>query len=382
MTADSWDIGSGGMAKAYPNGSAGKRAWILVALVGIAFSAACSPASSVGDPDSSERVIQWLAENHKRVGLVARYLDDSETPLALNRNQLFPLASVRKVLLLGAYADRVEQGDLQPEERVSLAEVKRWHWPGTDGGAHERAVREWRAAGNETFVTLADLARGMIRWSDNVSADALLERVGIDEAVRFAENHHMAKQEPPVYSLGQFVAWASIDEQRWLEASAVEHARMSRELATSVANPSALDDRLQDARLRVLARASPRGSPQDWAALLSDIVMARRFGTVAHRVVKRVMEWPMDEVAGAKHAFEALGLKDGSMPGVRTLALYAVPKDGVPFVGVLFVKDLENPVEDALVEELGLDRFLLELSVDRRLYVSTARRLAGEVVAK
>lgn len=135
MTADSWDIGSGGMAKAYPNGSAGKRAWILVALVGIAFSAACSPASSVGDPDSSERVIQWLAENHKRVGLVARYLDDSETPLALNRNQLFPLASVRKVLLLGAYADRVEQGDLQPEERGSP-------WPKSNDGTGRARMAE------------------------------------------------------------------------------------------------------------------------------------------------------------------------------------------------------------------------------------------------
>ncbi len=114
-----------------------------------------------GALDTAEAFREWLLANRDHVGLVAMRLGTEPDTLALNADTRFPLASTRKVLILGTYAEQVASGKLNPRTRVPVAEIERWYWPTTDGGAHEHATDEWNSDRRITngSVILDDVAR-------------------------------------------------------------------------------------------------------------------------------------------------------------------------------------------------------------------------------
>ncbi|GAA2276736.1 hypothetical protein GCM10010149_19900 [Nonomuraea roseoviolacea subsp. roseoviolacea] len=92
-----------------------------------------------------------------------------------NADRLTAVASAIKIFHLAAYADAVRQGRAEPDERVSVALWNSYHLPGTDGGAHEAALRRLKPG---TSVTLDQLVSAMIEDSDNAAADLLRDRLG------------------------------------------------------------------------------------------------------------------------------------------------------------------------------------------------------------
>jgi D-alanyl-D-alanine carboxypeptidase len=168
-------------------------------------------------------MISWIAANRSKVGLaVVSTADPSRPVIELNAHALFPLASTKKILILGAYATDVVDGLLNLDQPVFLSAINRFYWPGTDGGAHTNAVRDWSVrdrifgAGDDRAVALSDVAWAMIRWSDNAAADYLLSRVGPDAVSRFVRSAGLSDQQPVWPIFGEFVAWAK-EPRAWLE---------------------------------------------------------------------------------------------------------------------------------------------------------------------
>ncbi len=86
--------------------------------------------------------------------------------VALNADQLFPMASVFKIPILAELLCRAHEGRISLEERVTLAEEMKS--PGS-------GVLKELSAG--TVLTVGDLAMLMIIVSDNTATDVLLARV-------------------------------------------------------------------------------------------------------------------------------------------------------------------------------------------------------------
>jgi beta-lactamase class A len=185
----------------------------------------------------------------------------------------FPLASVRKVVTLGGYAAAVESGVCDPGEPVALADVERWYWPGTDGGAHQRARDWWVERGTfqperEGTVRLREVALAMICFSDNAAADYLLDRIGEERTTAFAQRMGLATQDPILPALGEFRAWHRTPD-RWLTMSPMERARTASELAATEPcelDTAALDDTMVRARRgRAPAGWGPASAPRRFA---------------------------------------------------------------------------------------------------------------------
>src|SRR5215472_6990287 len=87
--------------------------------------------------------------------------DGSDTPVVL--------ASVFKIPVALEIACRIEDGRLDPRERVRVAAT-----PRTTGPTGLSALQD------EAELSLRDLARLMISVSDNAATDVLLARVGVD----------------------------------------------------------------------------------------------------------------------------------------------------------------------------------------------------------
>ena len=88
-----------------------------------------------------------------------------------------PLASTFKLAVLAAYAREVAAGRLDPGERIPAADVALWHLQGTDDGAHERALAAMSVADGDT-LSLDQVVRAMVEFSDNAATDYLLDRLG------------------------------------------------------------------------------------------------------------------------------------------------------------------------------------------------------------
>lgn len=85
-------------------------------------------------------------------------------------DEVLPLASVGKVLLLASVARGFASGDLDPDEPLELQDQD---YCAGSGLLIKLSVRRW---------TLSDLARLTAAVSDNTATNALLRRVGLDRA--------------------------------------------------------------------------------------------------------------------------------------------------------------------------------------------------------
>ena len=157
-------------------------------------------AAPVTDPSS---LLDYLEQNQDQTGLVVLREGESEPVVSTSADELMPLASVRKVLILMAAAEGVVGGMLDPAEPVAVADVERWYAPGTDAGAHEAAVTELGAS-----WTVQTAMQAMIMYSDNAATDWLLDRVGGTPTIdRVADAFGMTAQEPVWPGLGEVLAW-------------------------------------------------------------------------------------------------------------------------------------------------------------------------------
>ncbi len=134
---------------------------------------------------SVDGLLDFIDANRSRVSLVAYRLDDPDSAILLNPDVPRPLASTVKILVLAGYAEAVDEGRWSPDERVPLADVEAFFLPGTDGGAHDRAVEVYRERGwldASGAVSLRDVVWAMMTVSDNAATDYLLHRLGRERA--------------------------------------------------------------------------------------------------------------------------------------------------------------------------------------------------------
>lgn len=264
---------------------------------------------------------------------------------ALDADTLYPLASVRKVVTLGAYAVAVAGGVLDSGEVIPVGDVGRWHWPDTDGGAHRRAREWWRS----DHVPLDALAEAMIRFSDNASADYLLDRLGIDAVDSFVRQTGMVAQEPILPVLGEFRAWHRSSEC-WITLGA--GGRVAEAWGYARSAPTAAEDsEIDEATRRRCAAVGCRGTPREWGNLMSRIARGAGLPAAAVEVMRCMLE-----VGGVSEdpAEGRFGRKGGDLPGVLTFAGYVRDRAGDrPDVTVaLFLRDLAADWQVRLAEAL------------------------------
>jgi beta-lactamase class A len=360
------------------------------AVAGPAAPAAAEPAPTAErTTESTDRLLDWLAAHPRKVGLAA-YRAGDRNGIGSAAGKRVPLASVRKVLIIGAYAEQVASGRLDPRQRIRLSAVERWYWPGTDGGAHPAAVAEWRATGAlvgtgaAATVALDALARATIKFSDNAAADYLLVRVGTSAVRRFAQAHGMRDQDPVYPIFGEAVAWSTLPPSAWLRSSPRQRAAVAWALAVATTPAEAAALTLPDlATQGRLSDASVAGTPADWAWLMRRLRTGTGIRPASLAVVRRHLEWPLGDFPDLAARFTRLGLKDGAFIDVLNLATFVQPAGQAGTEIALFLHDLSEQdltVVSGPTGDLPL-LFALRLAQDPAFFATVRDRLGTSVAA-
>lgn len=313
-------------------------------------------------PAEAWPAIEHILAHPEQVGLAVYQLGDEANGAFLNANRPAPIASVVKIIILVAYAEAVDSGELNPLAPVLLETLEQYYLPNFDLGAHPRALRELaengRLLNNETAVSLEDVAWMMMRHSSNAAADYLHRLLGQSRIEETARWLGLTSQTAPCTFLGQFLAmsnhtrrqtdFAAItayienplhygQEVEQLADAYIENAafrQAERQYRQQTRRPSAESQRQFSQSLA--AQATPR----DYANLMARLAQNGLSSGESSFTARRILEWPMIFESNQEQ-YTNLGYKNGALPGILTTVYYAYrPNDDAPIVIALFFQDM------------------------------------------
>jgi hypothetical protein len=308
--------------------------------------------------------VEELWQHPQRVGLAAFRLGDTENGVYLNADVPMPLASVVKVIHLITYALAVEDGTLQPQSKVAIADLERFYLPRSDLNSHQQALAELAEAGrlvdNGTSVWLYDVPWMMMRHSSNVATDYLhwlLGQTRIEESIRaLGLRGHSA----PCPFLGRFLAMHNHERSGSDRAALdqfVETPALYGERVSFWTDWFAQNDLWRAAEIRSWSRPNPtvstqkaytaafdtRGTAREYATLMARILDGSLGSPRVNAIIRNAFEWPIEEFDSNRQLFTTVGYKGGSLPGVLTTLYYAWPRgSNTPVIVALFYHDLET----------------------------------------
>ena len=310
-------------------------------------------------PEAARPAVRRMLEAPETVGLAAYETGQPAEGVFLNPDTPMPLASVVKVIHLVAYAQAVQQGELDPETAVPLGELERYYLPNSDLNAHRQAIEalrsEERVFGEPPAVRLEDVPRMMMEYSSNAATDYLHQLLGQERIEQTALDLGLTSHTAPCPFIGQFLLMGAGDDSVGAVRSLIrDPERYSREVMR-VTEAYAADADVRDeiggwrGRERRPSLATQRlfsenlnahASAGDYARLMA-LIANNQLGPWEQNVrIRGYMEWPTHFTAN-QETLAWLGYKGGSLPGVLTAVYYAQPWDRAqPVVVALFFHDI------------------------------------------
>ncbi|MFZ1395870.1 MAG: serine hydrolase [Candidatus Promineifilaceae bacterium] len=283
---------------------------------------------------------------------------EDDAALFHNADQPLIVASVMKTAVLAAYAEMVVNGELDPNEAVSVAAWERFYLPGSDGGAHVAGLRRVGLAADElgfavdqtAVVTLDDLATMMMHYSGNAATDYLLERVGLERVTAVVQTH-LPHHTPIHYTLGYALAvfnheapfslawvqsvqanvasgdFSDLDRLIDLYTNDVSWRQAQLAFMGNLTSQSISGNEMwtfQETAVQLM----PQGTARDYAQLMAQVGSGRFISAEVSALMRQKMatvpsDWPLRLLY-----FDRFAAKDGTTAGVLTLAAYAAPKRG------------------------------------------------------
>jgi len=337
-------------------------------------------------PEGALPALVRLRDVPGSVGLAAFEVGHEDQGVYLNSDMPMPLASVVKIINLVAFAEATDQGILDPNQWVPLETLDQYYLPGSDRGAHERALDDLAVRGligrDPPSIPLEEIPWMMMRHSSNAAADYIHLALGQATIEETAQKLDLTQQTAPCPWIGQFLIMNSHEtptnnNQDYVQSLiddpndyGIEVMRLTEAFTSDPAfRQRELDNRWRSnlATQRLFSNTlNAHGSPIEYASLMSKIMSNNIGSDYVNIIVRRALEWPTDFETNQEY-FSFVGYKNGSLPGVLTTAYYAQRlADGAQLVVILFYRDLPGDTYQSWRQALPHDELARWLLIEPR----------------
>jgi beta-lactamase class A len=195
------------------------------------------PRASGSSSDLERRVREEVSRFHGTMGVVARNLDTSER-IAINQDVRFPTASLIKVAVMVEVLHCIADGSLRRDQTVTLSDAER---------AGDETV-PLNVLHTGTVLTVSDLLRLMIAWSDNTATNLLVRLTGAERIDRRMEAYGLPNTKifRPTFRDGKADVFPELEHEFGLGMTTpAEAARLFEQIAEGkVVGRSASDEML------------------------------------------------------------------------------------------------------------------------------------------
>ena len=316
------------------------------------------------DVSTPEAFLNYLSANRANVAMASfsiksnGAIDYREPIIAHNLDVKMPLESLGKVIHLAAYAKAVSTGEIQPNQIVTVREWENYYLPGTDGGAHAVALEDLGiptdqygfAVNPETPVTVDQMVRAMIRYSDNAVHDWLFANLRRQTFKAVIREGDLSGQDFPGYFLGNDLSYENheiglstlanvqclknLSKREYtalvnnLTAKFQEPAWRQAEFAFRLANIENLGNPL--ALREGEPMLSDKGTVRDYATIMAGVATGNFISPEISATMRRFVEQTQALAAiGETDLYTTIGEKaGGSSGGFVTDASYSIPRVG------------------------------------------------------
>ncbi|NDJ54229.1 MAG: serine hydrolase [Chloroflexi bacterium] len=296
-------------------------------------------------PAGARPAVERILEAPLTVSLTAFEMGSEAQGVRVNPTAQVPLASVVKIVHLIAYAEAVTNGEVNPETRVLLDDLNLYYLPGTDQGAHPRAIADLRnrggISGDPATLALEDIPWMMMRYSSNAATDYIHMLLGQRRIEQTARDLGFTMQTAPCPFLGQYLAIGnherSIDNLEAIDSYLQDPLFYAQDVMRLTALYTQLDSfreaeidwrdgaserERRDAWIAFTEDINAQGASAEYARLMADIAAGGPISPTVNQIVRRYLEWPLVAYPGYDEAYLALGHKSGSLPGTLTGIYY------------------------------------------------------------
>ncbi|WP_025025860.1 serine hydrolase [Caldalkalibacillus mannanilyticus] len=358
---------------------------ILIIIIGVMISGIISIKQARSK--TPEDILKFMKKSPEKSSLYL--VKNGETMIDYQSDQMMPLASTVKIILAIEYAVQVARGNLDPTEKIALAELEKYYIKNTDGQAHPKWLKQMEAEGRilDQQVTLEDVAKGMISHSSNANTEYLFQILGIEQINLTLRrlgivNHSyifpmtsanilptMLKEEQSLSYREVKKKLEAMPHEEFIERAMNIHRLLSEDHDHSVKekyyDKKSFSEKLQLIRSNRL----PASTTKEYAKLMGNIIHSNMLTEKERKIMRTILEFSPNP------NYEYLGWKGGSTIFVLTVALYARTKDGNNIELAWFINDPSRL--DYLWLQYTWQPFLKKLITDPAFLVQAVEIFAG-----
>ncbi|MEL7672439.1 MAG: serine hydrolase [Chloroflexota bacterium] len=284
---------------------------------------------------------QYITQHLDDLAVVCFDPATPETGVYHNADERFPLAATLKIVILAAYAERIDAGEAALDDTFPADALDAYFLPGSDTGAHALFAEEIIAGRRE--LTLDDLLGGLIVYSSDAVADFLLSRLDNRAIVSLYRRLGLAHTDAPFGMLGLYLVMSNhetgIADPEHLSKAAFwkEHAWLAEKYLTDAAWREAErayrarpDSGLPDYAVQAafLSRFGAHGTAAELTALIQAAYSGETLAPGAQEIMRRYLDWPLAGVTPLDAQFAHFGAKSGAWPGVLAATYYTIDHAG------------------------------------------------------
>ncbi|MBE0690713.1 MAG: serine hydrolase [Anaerolineae bacterium] len=301
-------------------------------------------------------------------GIACVPLDNPAGAYLYNAYSPFPLASVTKILIFIAYAERLEAGRISLDERVDTSRLALYNLPRTDRGAHDRFMSIYPQG--TTSISLWDLAAtGMIQYSSNAASDYLLDRLyptdwdALYTSLALTDTRYpnsltmipllMNNHETGKATLDDLEDLTAAEGERYLDLYVQNGLWRQAEIDYRSGRGSGSQFPEWDVQAAILEQHTATGTVADWVKVMEAIYNQDEDGPLSYSVkamMRAALRWHENDFINENYAEygSKLGFYSG---GVLALVAYGRPIGGSPVISVAFFRNVPRRTYNQMVRE-------------------------------
>jgi D-alanyl-D-alanine carboxypeptidase len=342
-------------------------------------------ASSIFLKENPEYTLEHMMDNPENTSLYVSVND--EEMIAYQSNVPRPLASVVKIVIAVEYAYQIENGDIVKEDTIPLDHLDNYYIENTDGGAHEAWLEQLEEDGKieNNAVTLHDVAKGMITFSSNANTDYLIDLLGAGNINNRIAELELQGHDDVLPVAGSLLSIDEFQKQHNNTDPMTElrnmpnkkYEELAFQISDKMKNNSISLEGAQDLSLneqRVWSDRLPNASAENYGKLLR-MIANESFRAEVSKIMRDLMEWPMEMVEENKDHYHYLGAKGGSTAFVYNQAMYVENLDGNKIELVILMDDLS--IWESIMLQNHTNSFIEEMFNDGEFRKNVRAELDG-----
>lgn len=293
-------------------------------------------------------MLDFIKQNPQRSAIL---LQRNDTIMANhNPNKVMPLASTVKIIIAIEYSYQAREGIINPNEKIDLNQVNKFHIRDTDGNAHLNWISSVSKKTYNNKIEIREIVKGMIRYSSNANTEWLIEKLGLNninnriKALKL-QNHSAiyyfvsALFVPIVYYPnlhGERLKnkMKSISKNDYIEKSNFIHLKLK--IDTAYKNCFGKMDMNSQ---KIWSDNLPSSTVKDYVNIMKKINSRAYFDNETQIYLEDVMEYILKNPKNNKQNIH-IGMKSGSTAFVLTKALYSTDKYGEKIEFAYFFNNL------------------------------------------